>query len=194
MQTSLYLVPAAGLVALIFAWLRSQWVQKQDAGNERMQTIARHIQEGAMAFLSREYRVLSVFVVVLTVILGIAYSNSADSHPLVALSFVTGAICSGLAGFFGMRIATAANVRTTAAARQGLVPALNVAFSGGTVMGMSVVGLGMLGLGGLFVLFQMAFGAEWGLPKVLTVLSGFSLGASSIALFARVGGGIYTKA
>ena len=190
----IYLIPLAGVLALIFAAMKAGWVKRQDAGTEKMVTIAGHIQEGAMAFLVREYRGLAVFVVVVAALLAFGNLNQPQSHWLIALSFVVGALCSGLAGFFGMRIATVANVRTTNAARTGLGPALQVAFSGGTVMGMSVVGLGILGLSLLFILYNQTFGGEWGTARVLQVLSGFSLGASSIALFARVGGGIYTKA
>jgi K(+)-stimulated pyrophosphate-energized sodium pump len=198
-QVMLYLVPAAGVLALIYAFLSSAWINRQDSGTDEMRTIGGYIQEGAMAFLSREYRILAVFVLIVAVLLAAANAGRTDSHPLVALSFVVGALCSGLAGFFGMRVATAANVRTTAAARQGLVPALAVAFRGGAVMGMSVVGLALLGVGSLVLLYYQGafFTTEaGGLDHVRTlgVLSGFSLGASSIALFARVGGGIYTKA
>ena len=198
-QVMLYLVPAAGVLALIYAFVSSAWINRQDSGTDEMRTIGGYIQEGAMAFLSREYRILAVFVLIVAVLLAAANAGRTDSHPLVALSFVVGALCSGLAGFFGMRVATAANVRTTAAARQGLVPALAVAFRGGAVMGMSVVGLALLGVGSLVLLYYQGafFTTEaGGLDHVRTigVLSGFSLGASSIALFARVGGGIYTKA
>lgn len=186
------LVPLAGIAALAFAYWKASWVGRQDPGNERMQEIARSIQEGAMAFLSREYRVLAVFVLVVAVLLGISGSVEASSSWLIAVSFVVGAACSALAGFFGMRVATLANVRTSNAARTGLVRALNVAFSGGTVMGMVVVGLGVLGLGVLFLVYRGVFGAD--MARALNVLAGFSFGASSIALFARVGGGIYTKA
>jgi K(+)-stimulated pyrophosphate-energized sodium pump len=192
----IYLIPLAGVLALVFAAMKAGWVSRQDAGTPQMQEIAGHIQEGAMAFLSREYRALAVFVVVVAVLLAFGNRNLANSHALIGLSFVVGAICSGLAGFFGMRIATKANVRTTSAAREGLNGALSVAFSGGTVMGMSVVGLGVTGLSLLFILYLNSFDgrAGWDLTRILQVLSGFSLGASSIALFARVGGGIYTKA
>ncbi|MCP4572243.1 MAG: sodium-translocating pyrophosphatase [bacterium] len=190
----IYLIPAAGVLALAFAAYKALWVKKQDAGSETMQTIAGHIQEGAMAFLGREYRVLAIFVVVVAVLLAWGNASLPNSHWLIGVSFVCGAICSGLSGFFGMRIATIANVRTTAAARTGLNKALGVAFSGGTVMGMCVVGLAILGLSILFIVYDMVFGVEWGMARILQVLSGFSLGASSIALFARVGGGIYTKA
>jgi K(+)-stimulated pyrophosphate-energized sodium pump len=190
----IYLIPVAGLLALAFAAYKAAWVTRQDAGDQKMQIIAGHIQEGAMAFLNREYRVLAVFVVVVGVLLAFGNMNQPSSHALIGLSFVVGAVCSALAGYFGMRIATRANVRTTAAARIGLNPALLVAFAGGTVMGMVVVGLGVLGLSLLYIIFDQMFHASWGTDRMLQVLSGFSLGASSIALFARVGGGIYTKA
>ncbi len=201
----MWAIPVAGLLALGYAFWRSAWVNKKDPGNETMREIATNIREGAMAFLAAEYRKLAIFVVVVAGLLAWANNGQRDSHALIAVSFVVGAICSGLAGFFGMRVATAANTRTTHAARTGLSPALEVAFNGGAVMGMSVVGLGVLGLGGLFVLFSNTgllgegelFASVNGVPKlaiVLNVVSGFSLGASSIALFARVGGGIFTKA
>ena len=194
------LVPLSGVLALGYAFIRSQWVNKQPVGTDRMAEIAKDIQDGAAAFLRREYRVLAVFVVVVAALLLLANLTRADSSPLIAVSFVVGALCSGLAGFFGMRVATKANVRTTNAARTSLGDALNVAFSGGLVMGLSVVGLGLLGLGGLFVIYTGVFDGADGVleplevTRVLNVLAGFSLGASSIALFARVGGGIYTKA
>ncbi|MFN3198403.1 MAG: sodium-translocating pyrophosphatase [Bradymonadia bacterium] len=201
MESFIWAAPAAGVLALLFAFVKSGWVNKQDPGNDHMKEIAQNIREGAMAFLGREYRVLAIFVVIVAGLLAWANSGQEDSHALIALSFVIGAICSGLAGFFGMRVATAANVRTTNAAQKGLAPALQVAFSGGAVMGMSVVGLGLVGLGGLFFVFGttgMLGEGELSNPvllnKVLNVVSGFSLGASSIALFARVGGGIFTKA
>ena len=148
-----------------------------------------------MAFLRAEYRVLSVFVIVVAIILGVANKNNPESSVLIAFSFLIGAVASGLAGFLGMRVATKSNNRTTNAARDNLEKALNVAFSGGSVMGLSVVGLGVLGLGGLFLLYTNMYGSDFeSIGTVLNVLSGFSLGASSIALFARVGGGIYTKA
>jgi K(+)-stimulated pyrophosphate-energized sodium pump len=193
----LYLVPLSGLIALGYAFLRTQWINKQPVGTDRMAEIAGDIAEGAKAFLRREYRVLVVFVAAVAVLLAFANLGRADSSPLIALSFVVGAFCSALAGFIGMRVATKANVRTTNAARTGLGPALNVAFSGGLVMGLSVVGLGVLGLSVLFIVYQNIFLDATGAPAIATVinvLAGFSLGASSIALFARVGGGIYTKA
>jgi len=192
----IYLIPAAGVLALLFALYKAQWVKGQDAGDEKMQKIAGHIQEGAMAFLSREYRVLSIFVVIVGALLAIGNAKLDNSHAVIGLSFVLGAIASALAGFFGMRIATLANVRTTSAARTSLNKALGVAFSGGAVMGMVVVGLGVIGLSLLFIVYSKIFGDTpgWDTTRILQVISGFSLGASSIALFARVGGGIYTKA
>ncbi|MGB5398579.1 MAG: sodium-translocating pyrophosphatase, partial [Thermoanaerobaculia bacterium] len=175
----------------------SPWIRRQDAGNERMGTIAGHIREGAMAFLGREYRVLAVFVLVVAVLLSWANAGKAETSALIGLSLLAGAFCSALAGFFGMRVATAANVRTASAARNSLNEALQIAFSGGAVMGFSVVGLGVLGLSLLFLLYTAIFDSgnpQADLMRVVTVLTGFSFGASSIALFARVGGGIYTKA
>ena len=145
-----------------------------------------------MAFLKAEYRVLAIFVIAVAVLLGISGTTNEQSHPLQAASFIMGALFSGLAGFIGMRVATKANVRTTQAARTSLGKGLEVAFAGGSVMGLGVVGLGVLGLGSLFIVFNEF--TEWDINKVLTVITGFSFGASSIALFARVGGGIYTKA
>ncbi len=189
-----YAAPFFGLAALGYAFLKSQFINKQEVGTDRMREISGYIREGAMAFLGREYKVLTVFALIVAAALAAANWNSDASHPLVALSFLAGALASGMAGYFGMRVATSANVRTTNAARTGLVKALNVAFSGGTVMGMSVVGLGVVGVGGLVAIYfeTGVLGNDW--PRILAVVSGFSLGASSIALFARVGGGIYTKA
>lgn len=160
-----------------------------------MVTIAGHIARGAQAFLNREYRVIAVFVLSVAAILvftGLLSDSDTGQSPMVAVSFFVGAFCSGAAGFIGMRVATKANVRTTNAARTGLAPALDIAFSGGLVMGLCVVGLGILGLGGLFLAYSEL--TDWTTIRVIEVISGFSLGASSIALFARVGGGIYTKA
>jgi len=179
-----------GVVALLFTFWKSAWVTKQDEGTEKMARIAKNIADGAMAFLKAEYKVLAIFVALVAVLMAWSGMNP-DSSPLVALSFILGAICSALAGFIGMRVATKANVRTTNAARTSLGRALEVAFAGGSVMGLGVVGLGVLGLGVLFLLYT---NMGWGIDKVLTVITGFSFGASSIALFARVGGGIYTKA
>ncbi len=190
-----YLIPISGVLALLYTYFKSSWVGKQDAGTEKMQRISSHIQRGAMAFLKAEYRVLIVFVAVVAVILGWS-ANPVTSHWLIAISFIAGAFCSGLAGFIGMRVATKANVRTTNAARSSLGQGLNIAFAGGSVMGLGVVGLGVLGLSLLFLIFGEYFGMEGlsAVNKVLAVVTGFSFGASSIALFARVGGGIYTKA
>jgi K(+)-stimulated pyrophosphate-energized sodium pump len=198
METNLlYAVPVCGALALLFALVRSAWIRRQDAGNEEMGKIANHIREGAMAFLTREYRVLAVFVVVVAILLAWANSGRAESSALIGISVLAGAVCSALAGLFGMRVATAANVRTAAAARTSLNNALQIAFSGGAVMGFCVVGLGLVGLGLLFLVYSALFtsgDAQTDLARVVTVLTGFSFGASSIALFARVGGGIYTKA
>jgi K(+)-stimulated pyrophosphate-energized sodium pump len=189
-QTITYLVPVFGVLALLYTFWRSAWVSKQEVGTERMGRIAVNIADGAMAFLKAEYRVLAIFVLAVAILLGIS-GNTADSSPLIALSFVLGAICSALAGFIGMRVATKANVRTTNAARTSLGKALEIAFAGGSVMGLGVVGLGVVGLGVLFLGYSSM---GWDINRVITVITGFSFGASSIALFARVGGGIYTKA
>ena len=187
-------LPAFGLLGLLFVIVKNNWIAKQEIGNEKMATIANNIAKGAMSFLRAEYRILSIFVLCLAVLLYIKGSNEEGSHGMVALSFVVGAVCSGLAGFIGMRVATKSNVRTTNAARKSLGKALEVAFTGGSVMGLGVVGLGVLGLSSLFALYQNIWPGTENLTTVLNVLTGFSMGASSIALFARVGGGIYTKA
>ena len=187
-------LPVFGLLGLVFVFVKNNWIAKQEVGNEKMAKIAENIAKGAMSFLKAEYRILSIFVVCLAILLYFKGSNEEGSHGMVALSFVVGAICSALAGFIGMRVATKANVRTTNAARTSLGKALEVAFTGGSVMGLGVVGLGVLGLSSLFVLYQNIWPGAANLPTVLNVLTGFSMGASSIALFARVGGGIYTKA
>ncbi len=195
MQTILYLIPLAGLIALLYTFIKSSWVSKQDVGTDRMGRISESIAAGAMAFLKAEYRVLAIFVIAVAILLGIS-ANPETSSWMVAISFVVGAICSGLAGFIGMRVATKANVRTTNAARTSLGKGLEVAFAGGSVMGLGVVGLGVLGLSLLLITFGSIFGLEGAgaVNKVLAIVTGFSFGASSIALFARVGGGIYTKA
>ena len=196
MESLVYAVPVAGLLALAFAYAKAVWINKQDPGDAKMVEIAALIREGAMAFLAREYKVLAIFVVIVAALLG--FANMGDhpgQSPLIAAAFVAGACTSALSGYFGMRVATAANVRTTAAARQGLPAALAVAFSGGSVMGMSVVGLALVGMGGLYLIFTLiVFPGVDMLATTVNVLTGFSMGASSIALFARVGGGIYTKA
>ena len=195
MQTVLYVMPLLGLLGLLYVIWKSAWVSKQDAGTDKMKKIAGHIAEGAMAFLKAEYKVLSVFVLCVAVLLAFT-ASSENSSPLVGISFVLGAFSSALAGFIGMRVATKANVRTTQAARTSLGRALEVAFTGGSVMGMGVVGIGVLGLSVLFIIYASIYGVDTqaNLVQVITVLTGFSFGASSIALFARVGGGIYTKA
>jgi K(+)-stimulated pyrophosphate-energized sodium pump len=197
----IYVAPAAGVLALLYAAWRASWVSKQEVGTDEMKTIAGRIQEGAMAFLSAEYKSLALFVVLVAAALGVANYVSDSGSWWIAVSFVVGAVASGLAGFFGMRVATNANVRTTHAATTGLPKALDVAFSGGAVMGMSVVGLALVGLGGLYLLYTNVLfvpSAEVSelsaMQTALSVVTGFSMGASSIALFARVGGGIYTKA
>ncbi|MFP4528910.1 MAG: sodium-translocating pyrophosphatase [Candidatus Kapaibacterium sp.] len=198
MNTVLYLIPIIGVLALIFTFLKSSWVSRQEVGSEKMGNIAKFIADGAMAFLKAEYRAIAFFVIIVAILLGIQGNTNENSHFLVSISFISGAICSGLAGYIGMKVATKANVRTTNAARTSLNKALNVAFTGGTVMGMGVVGLGVLGLSGLFLIFaNMWFVGNESVETirlVVTVVTGFSFGASSIALFARVGGGIYTKA
>ena len=191
-NTYLWIVLSAGVMALIFAFIKTNWISKQDQGTDEMELIGKSIAEGSMAFLRAEYRVLGVFVLIIALLLGFANAGRQDSSAFISLSFIFGAVASGLAGFLGMRVATKANNRTTNAARTSLEDALNVAFTGGSVMGLSVVGLGLIGLGSLFLLYQNIFVNDY--PKIITVISGFSLGASSIALFARVGGGIYTKA
>ncbi len=194
MELIVKFLPVFGVLGLIFVFLKNGWVSKQDAGNERMTRIAKSIADGAMSFLKAEYKILSIFVIAVAILLYLKGTAEAGSHGMVAISFIVGAICSALAGFIGMRVATKANVRTTQAARTSLGKALEVAFAGGAVMGLGVVGLGVLGLSGLFAIYQNIWPGADNLALVLNVLSGFSLGASSIALFARVGGGIYTKA
>ena len=190
MNELLYFVPGSGVLALLFVYLKNNWVASKEIGSEKMARIAKNIADGAMAFLKAEYKLLSVFVIITAILLGIKGESEGSSY-LVAVSFVVGALCSGLAGFIGMKVATKANVRTTNAARESLGKALEIAFSGGAVMGLGVVGLGVLGLGSLFIIYSNMF---QDIDTVIKVISGFSLGASSIALFARVGGGIYTKA
>jgi K(+)-stimulated pyrophosphate-energized sodium pump len=189
----IYLTILIGFIALLFALIKSIWVSSQDSGNKIMQTIAKHIRDGAMAFLYREYKVLIIFLAAVSILL---FMGNTGWNRLVAVSFVIGALCSALTGYIGMRIATLANVRTTQAARTSLSNALKVAFSSGSVMGLSVVGLGLIGLASSFTVLGKIFGTSDAslTDLVLPVLSGFSFGASSIALFARVGGGIYTKA
>ncbi|WP_209401922.1 sodium-translocating pyrophosphatase [Pseudozobellia sp. WGM2] len=187
-------LPAFGVLALLYVAWKNAWVGKQEVGDDKMARIAKNIADGAMSFLKAEYKILSIFVVAVAVLLFFKGSSEEGSNGMVAVSFIVGAICSALAGFIGMKVATKANVRTTQAAKTSLGRALEVAFAGGAVMGLGVVGLGVLGLSGLFIIYQSIWPGADNLGLVLNVLSGFSLGASSIALFARVGGGIYTKA
>ena len=203
MDNLIYVIPAMGIVGLLYTFVKFSWVNKQDAGNEKMKEISTYIADGAMAFLKAEYKILTYFVIIAALLLGIMGFTSANSHWSIALAFITGAIMSALAGFIGMRVATKANVRTAQAARTSLAQALKVSFTGGSVMGLGVAGLAVLGLGGLFIILYMSFvsgipnGTEeykLALEKAIEILTGFSLGAESIALFARVGGGIYTKA
>jgi len=199
MSYLIYAVPVLGLIGLLVMIVKSRWVNNQDAGDQKMQDLANYIREGALAFLSAEYRVLSIFVVVAGILLGIISTVVETTHWFIVVAFVIGAFFSALAGNIGMRIATAANVRTTQAARTSLPQALKVSFTGGTVMGLGVAGLAVFGLSILFIfLFQFFMNGEWtstgDMTVVLEALAGFSLGAESIALFARVGGGIYTKA
>ena len=191
MENLFYLIPVSGVLAILFGLMKSNWINKQNPGNEKMQEIGLAIREGATAFIVREYKVLAVFVAVVAVLL--YWVNMASNTTEVAFSFVVGAACSALAGALGMRVATLANHRTTEAARTSLSSALSVAFNGGIVMGMNVVGLGILGLSLLFYIYSDGLAAT-DLTNVMTKVSGFAMGASSIALFARVGGGIYTKA
>ncbi len=198
MENAVYLVPAAAILALAFGAFKASQTSAASPGDEEMQEIAARIQEGAMAFLRREYTVLAGFVLIVAILLGFANMAGETQSPVIALSFVVGAVASGAAGYAGMRVATLANVRTTEAAKKGLGPALDVAFGGGTVMGMAVTGLALLGLATLFIIYTVSgetlFPGQDMLPTAINSLTGFSMGASSIALFARVGGGIYTKA
>lgn len=199
MSSLFYLVPAFGILALLYTIFKSSWVSKQDPGNDRMKEIAEYIAQGAMAFLKAEYKILTYYVIIAGLLLAFMGFSNAESHWSIALAFVVGAVFSALAGFIGMRIATKANVRTANAARTSLSKALAVSFGGGAVMGLGVAGLAVLGLGGLFIILKMVFAPDAAVDSVemartIEVLTGFSLGAESIALFARVGGGIYTKA
>ncbi|MGH1516788.1 sodium-translocating pyrophosphatase [Chryseobacterium sp. JK1] len=194
-----YLIPVFGVVALIYTYIQSNWVSRQNAGNEKMKTISGHIADGAMAFLKAEYKILTYFVVVVAILLAVMGSTNANSHWSIGLAFVAGAIFSASAGFIGMKIATKANVRTAEAAKTSLSRALKVSFTGGSVMGMGVAGLAVLGLGALFIIIKQIFAPDahvdsHEMERTIEILTGFSLGAESIALFARVGGGIYTKA
>ncbi|MFB9210963.1 sodium-translocating pyrophosphatase [Echinicola jeungdonensis] len=201
MENLIYVVPALGILGLIVMAFKSAWVNNQPKGEETMVELSHHIAKGAMAFLKSEWKVLFYFVVIAGLILAWSGTLVENSSPVIAVSFVIGAFLSAFAGFIGMRIATKANVRTTEAAKGSLKQALKVSFTGGSVMGLGVAGLAVLGMGSLFIVFYNVYvlstngnvnGLE--MEKALEVLAGFSLGAESIALFARVGGGIYTKA
>ncbi len=200
MNIILFLIPTIGLLALVVTAFKSAWVTRQDAGEPKMQELAGYIANGAMAFLKAEWRILGVFALIAAILLGWSGTLIQESSPIIAISFLLGAFFSALAGYIGMKIATKANVRTTQAARTSLAKALNVSFTGGSVMGIGVAALAILGLGGLFIVFFKYFVPEGAavtgleMRKAIEVLAGFSLGAESIALFARVGGGIYTKA
>ncbi len=200
MNSILYLIPALGVVGLIAMAMKSSWVTKQDAGDANMQELAGFIANGAMAFLRAEWKILTYFAIITAILLGWSGTLVEESHPLIALSFILGAFLSAFAGYLGMKIATKANVRTTQAARSSLAKALKVSFTGGSVMGIGVAGIAVLGLGSLFIILFKIFVPEGAamngldMKRAIEVLAGFSLGAESIALFARVGGGIYTKA
>ncbi|MDD4819853.1 MAG: sodium-translocating pyrophosphatase [Flavobacteriales bacterium] len=197
MENLFYAVPLLGLVGLVVMAVKASWVVKQPAGDEKMQSLAGKIAAGAMAFLKAEWKVLTYFAIIAALLLVFLGSSSEESSPVIALSFIVGAFFSALAGYFGMKIATKANVRTTEAARTSLTKALKVSFTGGSVMGFGVAGLAVFGMGGVFIVLAHLFGAftdPANMRIAIEVLSGFSLGAESIALFARVGGGIYTKA
>jgi K(+)-stimulated pyrophosphate-energized sodium pump len=192
LKTLLIVIPALGLVGLAYTFWKSAWIRRQEVGTDRMARIAHSIERGAMAFLRAEYRFLVIFVVVVAGLLAFAGSRQPESSAWIGIAFVAGAACSALAGFIGMKVATKANVRTTNAARTSLGAALEIAFAGGSVMGLGVVGLGIFGLGLCFAAFLPWF--DGNVTRTIAVVTGFSFGASSIALFARVGGGIYTKA
>ncbi len=199
MEKLIYAVPAMGILGLLYTFIKFSWVSKQDAGNDRMKEISNYIAEGAMAFLKAEWKVLGYFVVIVGLLLAVMARSNPNSHWSIAVAFVIGAVLSALAGYIGMKAATKANVRTAQAARTSLSKALNVSFTGGAVMGVGVAGLAVFGLGGLYIILKHFFAPEAAINseemvRTIEVLTGFSLGAESIALFARVGGGIYTKA
>src|SRR5579859_6959550 len=199
MDKLIYVVPVLGAVGLLFTFIKFAWVSKQDPGNARMQEISKHIAEGAMAFLKAEWKILSYFVIIAAILLALMGYSNPDSHWSIAVAFILGAVLSATAGYIGMRSATKANVRTAHAARTSLSQALKVSFNGGSAMGFGVAGLAVMGLGGLFIILKAIFAPDAPvnseeMRRTIEVLTGFSLGAESIALFARVGGGIYTKA
>jgi len=199
MDKLFYLVPVMGLLGLLYTFWKFSWVARQDSGTDRMREISTYIAEGAMAFLKAEWKILTYFAIIVAILLGIMGSRSAGSHWSICLAFLVGAFFSALAGYIGMKAATKANVRTANAARTSLAKALMVSFTGGSVMGMGVAGLAVIGLGGVFIVLLNVFAPDaistsTDVGRAIEILTGFSLGAESIALFARVGGGIYTKA
>src|SRR3984957_8287577 len=199
MDKLIYVVPILGAVGLLYTFIKFAWVSKQDAGNDRMKEISQYIAEGAMAFLKAEWKILSYFVIIAALLLAVMGNSNPNSHWSIAIAFIIGAVLSALAGYIGMRSATKANVRTAQAARTSLSKALKVSFTGGSVMGLGVSGLAVLGLSGLFILLKAIFAPDAAvnseeMQRTIEVLTGFSLGAESIALFARGGGAIYTKA
>src|SRR5258705_4295319 len=199
MDKLIYLVPVMGLIGLLYTLIKFKWVSKQDAGTDRMKEISKYIADGAMAFLRAEWKILGYFVVIVAILLAVMAYTNPHSHWLIAGAFIVGAVFSATAGYIGMKVATKANVRTAHAARTSLKQALSASFTGGSVMGLGVAGLAVLGLGGLFIVLKMYFAPDSAVSseemvRTVEVLTGFSLGAESIALFARVGGGIYTKA
>lgn len=196
----MYMIPALGLVGILVMAIKYAWVSKQDPGDENMQKLAGYIAKGALAFLRAEWKLLGYFAVIAAVVLAWSGTQTESSHWIISVSFLIGAVFSALAGYIGMKVATLANVRTTQAARTSLAKALNVSFTGGAVMGLGVAGLAVLGLGSLFIVFYQMFNVGTGdafdphqMEIALEVLAGFSLGAESIALFARVGGGFTPK-
>src|SRR5215510_3461360 len=199
MDKLIYLVPAMAVLGLLYMFIKFRWVSKQEAGTDHMKEISNYIAEGAMAFLRAEWKILTYFAVIVALLLGFMGSRNESSHWSIAVAFLIGAFFSALAGFIGMKAATKANVRTAHAARTSLAKALKVSFTGGSVMGMGVAGLAVLGLGGVFIVLLQLFApgatsTSHDVARAIEILTGFSLGAESIALFARVGGGIYTKA
>ncbi|WP_346238541.1 sodium-translocating pyrophosphatase [Niabella insulamsoli] len=199
MQHIIYLVPVMAVIGLLYTYFKFRWVSKQDAGTPRMKEISNYISVGAMAFLRAEWKILAYFVIVVGILLAVLATTNPHSHWLISVAFIIGAVLSALAGYIGMRAATLSNVRTAHAARSSLKKALHVSFGGGAVMGVGVAGMAVLGLGGLYIIFKQYFAPGASLNsaemiQTIEVLTGFSLGAESIALFARVGGGIYTKA
>ena len=199
MDKLIFLVPLMGIIGLLYTFIQYKWVSKQEQGTDLMKQISQYIAEGAMAFLKAEWKILGYFVVIVALLLGFMASTNPHSHWAISIAFILGAILSATAGYIGMRVATKANVRTAHAARTSLSRALKVSFTGGSVMGLGVAGLAVLGLGGLFIILKAVFAPNSEVNseemlRTIEILTGFSLGAESIALFARVGGGIYTKA